>query len=70
MDPDEDVGHSDELEVCLLGIGEVDLWLPDGLDQVGVSQVQGSPDVFMREPRIGPLLPQVCVGHVVLGGKN
>ncbi len=66
MNPDEDVGHGDELEVGLLGIGEVDLWLPDGLDQVGVGQVQRRPDVLVREAGVRPLLPQVRVRVVVL----
>ena len=40
MDPDQEVGHCHELEVSLLGIREENLRLPDGLDQLGVRQVQ------------------------------
>ncbi len=66
VDPDEHVGHGDELEVGLLGVGEEDLRLPDGLDQVWVCQVQWALDVWVREAGVRPLLAQVGVRHVVL----
>ncbi len=52
MYPDEHVGHGDELEVGLLGVGEEHLRLPDGLDQVGVGQVERALDVGVGEARV------------------
>ena len=66
MNPDQDVWYSDKLEVCLLGVGEVNLGLPDGLDETRISQVQRRLDVRVRKARVRPLLPQVCIGYIVL----
>lgn len=66
VDPDEDVGHGDELELGVLGVGEVDLGLPDGLDEVGVVEVERLLDVVVVEPLVHPRLPQVQVHLVVL----
>ena len=66
MDPDEDVGNCDKLEVCLLGIGEEHLWLPDGFHKSRVGQVHRRLDVRMGESRVIPLLSQVGVCSVVL----
>ncbi len=67
IDPDENVGHGDKLKVGLFGIGEEDLWLPDGLDKPRVCQVHGRSPVFMRQTWVPPLLSQVGVSDVVLG---
>ena len=66
MDPDQYVGDGHELEVCLLGVGEEDLGLPDDLHQVGVGQVERGLDVLVREARVEPLLPEIRVRDVVL----
>lgn len=70
VDPDEDVGHGDELELGVLGVGEVDLGLPDGLDEVGVVEVERLLDVVVVEPLVHPRLPQVQVHLVVLRGRG
>ena len=66
VDPDQNVGHGDELEVGLFRVGEEDLRLPDRLDQVRVGQVQWDLDVRVRESRVRPLLTQIRVREVVL----
>ena len=40
MDPDEQVGHCDELKVSLFGVGEKHLGFPDCLNQFGIRQIQ------------------------------
>ena len=45
------------------------LWLPYGLDQFGICEVEGAGDLLGGEPGVDPLLPQVRVSLVVLQGK-
>ncbi len=60
------VWHRHVLELGVLGVGEVHLRLPDGLDQVGVVEVQRLHQLRVVEARVGPVLPQVEVHLVVL----
>ena len=48
MNPDEYVWHGDKLEICLLGIREEDLGLPNCLDESRVGEVERGLDVGMR----------------------
>lgn len=64
---DQHIGHSDKLELAMFGVREVHLRLPDGLDEVGVVEVQGRGDVAVPQTRVGPVLAQVQVHLVVLG---
>ena len=66
VEPDEHVRHGDKLKLAVLGVREVHLGLPDGLDEVGIVQVQRCGDVFVAKARVGPVLPQVQVHLVVL----
>ena len=69
IDAHQHVGHSHELELSVLGVGEVDLGFPDGLHQVGVVQVQGLGDVTMVETLVHPSLTKVQVNLVILKKK-
>ena len=66
IDPDQHVWHRDVLELRVLGVGEVDLGLPDGLDQVGVVEVEGLDQLLVLETGVEPTLSQVEVDLVVL----
>lgn len=66
MNSNEDIGHRDKLEVGLLGVREINLGFPDGLDQVRVRQIKWCIDILMGKAGVKPLLPQVGVGHIVL----
>ena len=66
LDADEDVGHGDVLELGVLGVGEVDLGLPDGLHQVRVVEVEGLDQLLVLETGVEPTLSQVEVDLVVL----
>ena len=65
VNPDQNVWDSHVLELCVLGVGEVHLRLPDGLDQVGVVEVQGLHQLVVLEAAVHPVLTQVKVhlGH-------
>ena len=65
-DPEQHVGHGDVLELALLRVGEVDLGLPDGLDEVGVVEVEGLLDGVVVEAGVLPVLTEVEVDLVVL----
>ncbi len=66
MYPEKDVGHCDILKLSLLGVGEVDLRLPDGLDQVGVVEIQSLLDGVVVQAGVLPVLTEVQVHLVVL----
>ena len=68
VDPYQYIGYSHELEVCLLGVGEVHLGFPDGLHQLRVIEVKGAGDVLVVEPLVHPCLSQVQIHLVVLDG--
>jgi hypothetical protein len=68
MYSNENVWHRHELKIGVLCVWEVDLGLPDGLDQVGVGEVERAGDVHVRETGVEPLLTKVSVGHIVLKG--
>jgi hypothetical protein len=70
VDSHEHVGHRDVLELGVLGVGKVDLGLPNGLDQVGVVEVERLGDFRVLQPLVLPLLPQIQVHFVVLKHRD
>lgn len=66
VDPDEDVGHGHVLELGVLGVRKIDLGLPDGLDQVGVVEVERFDQRGMVETWVRPMLTEIQIHLVIL----
>ena len=62
----ENIWNCDELKFSIFGVGKVNFWFPNGLNEFGIVEVQRLINVNMIKPDIDPCLQQVQVHLVVL----
>ena len=66
VNPNQNIGNGDELELCMLSVWKINLWFPNRFYEIWVVQIQGLCDVLVFEPLVLPFLAQVQVHLVIL----
>ena len=66
INPDQNVWHGHVLKLSIFGVGKINFRLPNGLDQIGIVQVQRIHKLRMVQPFIWPMLTKIQIHLVIL----